>query len=201
MKNNRGILLRAGKLFLIFTLLCGVVYTGAATGLAQLLFPYQANGSIIEVNGVRYGSELLGQYYTDDAHLWGRIMVLDTTTYRDENGKALLYAGPSNLSPASVEFQELVSRRAAKLRAADPDMGDAPIPEDLVTCSGSGLDPDISPAAAEYQVARVAKASGKTQEEVRAIIRKCTTGRFLGLFGEPAVNVLKVNLMLDGILS
>ena len=112
-----------------------------------------------------------------------------------------MYAAPSNLSPASEEYKALVAKRVAKLRAADPDMGEKPVPVDLVTCSGSGLDPDISPAAADYQVARIAKASGQSEAVVLDIIEKCTTGRFLGLFGEPRVNVLKVNLMLDGILQ
>lgn len=200
MKIWKGILPKATILFLIFTVLCGVAYTGVVTGFAQTFFPEKANGSIIEVDGVKYGSCLLAQQYTDDAHMWGRIMNLDVSTYKDENGKALLYAAPSNLSPESKEYAALVAERVEKIRAANPNMGDTPIPEDLVTCSGSGLDPDISPAAAEYQVARIAAASGKTENEVREIIDKCTTGKFLGVFGEETVNVLKVNLMLDGIL-
>lgn len=200
MKTLKTVLPRAGAIFLIFALLCGGVYTLAMTGLAQLLFPEKANGSMIEANGVKY-STLMGQQYTDDAHLWGRIMNLNVTTYKDENGRALLYASPSNLSPASEKYAQLVAERVAKLKAADPEMGDAPVPEELVTCSGSGLDPDISPAAADYQVSRIAKASGKSEDDVRAIIKKCTTGRFLGVFGEPTVNVLEVNLMLDGKIS
>ncbi len=200
MKTFKNVLPRAAMIFLLFTLLCGVVYTGAVTGIAQILFPDKANGSIIEVGGVKYGSELLGQYYTDDAHMWGRIMNLDVTTYKDAGGKTLLYSAPSNLSPASVEYADLVAERVKKIQASNPARGDTPIPVDLVTCSGSGLDPDISPAAAEYQVARIAAASGKSEAEVRDIIRQCTAGRYLGIFGEETVNVLKVNLMLDGIL-
>ncbi len=201
MKTLKNILPRAAILFLCFTLLCGVIYTGVVTGLAQLIFPNQANGSIIEIDGKKYGCELLGQQYTDDAHMWGRIMKIDVSTYRDEDGKILMYAQPSNLSPASEEYAALVAERVAKLRAANPDMDQTAVPVDLVTCSGSGLDPDISPAAAEYQVARIAKASGKTVDEVQRIIEKCTSGRFLGIFGEKTVNVLKVNLMLDGTLQ
>lgn len=201
MRTVKNVLPRAAMLFLVFTLLCGVVYTGAVTGFAQAFFPEKANGSIIEVDGVKYGSSLLAQQYTDDAHLWGRIMNLDVSTYQDENGKTLLYSAPSNLSPESAEYAALVAERVEKIKASNPDMGDTPIPEDLVTCSGSGLDPHISPAAAEYQVARVANASGKSEEEVRDIISQCTTGRFLGVFGEGTVNVLKVNLILDGILA
>ena len=200
MKKIKSILPRAAMLLLVFTVVCGVLYTLAVTGIAQIFFPHQANGSIIEVDGKRYGSELLGQQYTDESHMWGRIMKLDVRTYRDEDGKALLYAVPSNLSPASEEYEQLVAQRVEKLRAADPERGDAPIPVDLVTCSGSGLDPHISPAAAEYQVPRLARATGRSEDEVRDIIKDCTDGRFLGLFGEERVNVLEVNLRLDGIL-
>ena len=200
MKKIKSILPRAAMLLLVFTVVCGVLYTLAVTGIAQIFFPHQANGSIIEVDGKRYGSELLGQQYTDEGHMWGRIMKLDVSTYRDEDGKALLYAVPSNLSPASEEYEQLVAQRVEKLREADPERGDTPIPVDLVTCSGSGLDPHISPAAAEYQVPRLARATGRSEDEVRDIIKDCTDGRFLGLFGEERVNVLEVNLRLDGIL-
>ena len=182
-------------------MVCGILYTGVVTGIAQLIFPDKANGSIIEVDGKKYGCELLGQQYTDDTHMWGRIMNLDVSTYKDENGKTLMYAAPSNLSPASGEYEALVAERVEKLRAANPDMDEEAVPVDLVTCSGSGLDPHISPAAAEYQVARIAKARGITEEAVQEIIEKCTDGKFLGIFGEETVNVLKVNLMLDGILE
>lgn len=199
MKVRKGIVPKAVIIFLLFTGICGVIYTGVVTGLAQLIFPNKANGSIIEVDGKKYGSELLGQQYTDDAHMWGRIMNIDVSTYKDENGKTLLYAAPSNLSPASDEYERLIEERVKKLRAANPEMDETAIPVDLVTCTGSGLDPHISPAAAEYQVPRIADASGKSEEDIREIIEKCTDGRFLGIFGEKTVNVLKVNLMLDGI--
>lgn len=201
MKTIKQILPRAAVIFLIFTFICGVLYTGIVIGLAQIIFPKQANGSIIEVDGKKYGCELLGQQYTDDGHLWGRIMNIDVSTYTDENGKVVMYAAPSNLSPASGEYSELVAQRVEKLRAANPNMDEKAIPVDLVTCSGSGLDPHISPAAADYQVARIAEARGLSETTVRGIIEKCTDGRFLGVFGEETVNVLNVNLMLDGILE
>lgn len=201
MKMVKSIFPKALMIFLIFSVVCGILYTGAVTGLAQLFFPDKANGSIIEADGKKYGCELLGQQYTDDAHMWGRIMNIDVSTYKDKDGNTLMYAAPSNLSPASEEYEALVAERVEKLRAANPDMDETAIPVDLVTCSGSGLDPHISPAAAEYQAARIAKANGMTEDEVRAIIEKCTSGRFLGVFGEETVNVLKVNLMLDGILE
>lgn len=200
MKTLKSVLPRAALILLIFTILCGVLYTGLVTGIAQLLFPHKANGSLIEVDGKQYGSALMAQQFTGDGYLWGRIMNLDVSTYTDEDGKALLYATPSNLTPASPEYEALVAERVAKLRAANPDRGDEPVPVDLVTCSGSGLDPHISPAAAEYQVPRIAQARGMTEEAVRAVITQCTDGRFLGLFGEETVNVLEANLRLDGIL-
>ncbi|WP_050698273.1 potassium-transporting ATPase subunit KdpC [Anaeromassilibacillus senegalensis] len=200
MKAMKSTLLRTVLFSLTFTIICGVIYTALVTGIAQLLFPKQANGSIIEVGGKKYGCELLGQQYTDDAHLWGRIMKVDVGTFTAEDGTPLMYAAPSNLSPASEEYQALVRERIEKLRAANPDMDETAIPVDLVTCSGSGLDPHISPAAAEYQVPRLAKANQITEDEIRAMIRECTDGKWLGLFGEETVNVLEVNLRLDGIL-
>lgn len=201
MKTIKNVLTKAAIIFLIFTVVCGIFYTGIVTGLAQLIFPKQANGSIIEVDGKKYGCELLGQQYADEAHMWGRIMNIDVSTYKDENGKTLMYAAPSNLSPASEEYEVLVAKRVEMLRAANPHMNETAVPVDLVTCSGSGLDPHISPAAAEYQVGRIAEANDMTESQVREIIEKCTDGKFLGVFGEDTVNVLKVNLMLDGILK
>lgn len=201
MKQCKSVLSKAAAIFLLFTLLCGVVYTAVVTGAAQLFFPKQANGSIIEVDGKKYGCELLGQQYTGEEYMWGRIMNLDVSTYQDQNGETLLYAVPSNLSPASEEYEALVKERVEKLRAANPDMDESAVPVDLVTCSGSGLDPHISPAAAAYQVARIAKARGISEQAVQEIIAACSSGRFLGVFGEETVNVLKVNLMLDGILK
>lgn len=200
MKTLRNVFPKAFMIFLLFTVICGGAYTGVITAAAQLIFPDKANGSLIEVDGKKYGCELLGQQYTDEEHMWGRIMNIEVSTYKDENGKMLMYAVPSNLSPASEEFEALVAERVDMLRKANPHMDETAIPVDLVTCSGSGLDPHISPAAAEYQVERIAEANDMTEDEVRAIIKQCTNGRFLGIFGEETVNVLKVNLMLDGIL-
>ena len=197
----RNLFSRAVRFFILCTVVCGILYTGLITGAAAVLFPYQSQGSLIEVGGKKYGSELVGQPYSDPAHLWGRVMDLDVSTYKDSQGRPLLYAGPSNVSPASAGYGRLVAQRVAQLQAADPHMGDTPVPVDLVTGSGSGLDPAISPAAAAYQVKRIARARSMSPDQVQAVIDRCTTGRFLGIFGEPTVNVLKVNLMLDGILS
>ena len=128
-------------------------------------------------------------------------MNINTKQFVDEDGNPVMYSWASNKSPASDEYAELVAERVEALRAANPDMDETAIPVDLVTCSGSGLDPEISPAAAEYQVPRIAEARGMSEEEVQQIIDKYTTGRWLGVFGEPRVNVLKVNLALDGILE
>ena len=201
MKTLKQILPRAAVIFLIFTIIFGVLYTGLVTGITQLILPDRANGSIIEVDGKSYGCELLGQQYSDESHMWGRIMNVDVTTFTDKDGNLLMYASPSNISPASEEFEAIVSERVEMLRRFNPDMDETAVPVELVTCSGSGLDPHISPSAAEYQIPRVAKANGMTEDEVRYIVEKCTSGRFLGVFGEGTVNVLKVNLTLDGILK
>lgn len=194
----KGIASRALGVFALFTIVCGLGYTLVVTGVAQLVFPYQANGSLITVGGKVVGSELIGQNFDDEAHMWGRIQ--NVSIVEGEDGELMAYGAPSNLSPASEEYRQLVDARVKKIRAANPDADMDAVPVDLVTCSGSGLDPEISPDAAEYQVPRLAKATGKSKDEVRDIIARCTRGRFLGVFGEPTVNVLKVNLMLDGAL-
>lgn len=194
----KGIASRALGVFALFTVVCGLGYTLVVTGVAQLAFPYQANGSLITVDGKVVGSELIGQNFDDEAHMWGRIQ--NVSIVKGEDGELMAYGTPSNLSPASEEYRQLVDARVKKIRASNPDAGMDAVPVDLVTCSGSGLDPEISPDAAEYQVPRLAKATGKSEGEVREIIAQCTKGRFLGVFGEPTVNVLKVNLMLDGAL-
>lgn len=201
MNTIKTILPRAVLFLLVFTVICGVIYTTAVTAISQTVFRGPANGSIIEVDGKKYGSEFLGQQFTDDAHMWGRIMNVDVSTYTDKNGKSLMYAGPSNLSPASDEYAQLVSERAEKIKNAHTEKANTPIPVDLVTCSGSGLDPQISVAAAQYQVERIAKNNNISAENVKQIIEKCTDHKFLGILGEERVNVLKVNLMLEGILK
>lgn len=194
----KGIASRALGVFALFTIVCGLGYTLVVTGVVQLAFPYQANGSLITVDGKVVGSELIGQNFDDEAHMWGRIQ--NVSIVEGEDGELMAYGAPSNLSPASEEYRQLIDARVKKIRAANPDADMDAVPVDLVTCSGSGLDPEISPDAAEYQVPRLAKATGKSEGEVHEIIAQCTKGRFLGVFGEPTVNVLKVNLMLDGAL-
>lgn len=193
----KGIASRALGVFALFTVVCGLGYTLVVTGVAQVAFPYRANGSLIKIDGKIMGSELIGQNFEDDGHMWGRIQ--NVSIVEGEDGELMAYGAPSNLSPASEEYRQLVGERVEKIRAANPDAEMDAVPVDLVTCSGSGLDPEISPDAAEYQVPRLAKATGKSEDEVRDIIAQCSKGRFLGVFGEPTVNVLKVNLMLDGV--
>lgn len=193
--------IRALGLVVLMTILCGFLYTLVCTGVNQLLFPHQANGSVIEIDGRIYGSELLAQQFTQPEHLWGRPMSLDLTSFTDEEGKPVMYAWATNKSPAGEDEDAMIQRRIDALLKADPSMAGTSIPVDLVTVSGSGLDPEISPEAAAYQVHRIAEARGISEEEVQSVIDKYTTGRFLGIFGESRVNVLKVNLALDGILS
>ncbi len=201
MNNIKSLFTNAILSFVVFTLVCGVLYTGAITAIAQVVFPEKSNGSIIEVDGKKYGSKLVAQQYTDEKHMWGRIMKIDTGTFTDENGNKLMYSVPSNLSPASEEYNELVSQRVKAIKSYHEYNADKPIPVDLVTGSGSGLDPHISLAAAQYQIKRIADNNNMTESQVEEIVKKCTEKPFLGFLGETTVNVLKVNLMIDGILS
>lgn len=201
MKQVKSVAAKAGILLLIFTILCGVIYPIFITGISQIFFKNKANGSIIEVDGKKYGSVLLAQKFAGNEYLWGRVMNIDTKTFKDDDGNPLMYAAPSNLSPASEEYKKIVAERVDKIKKANPQEGNTPIPVDLVTCSGSGLDPNISVAAAEYQIGRIAKSRGISSKKVNEIIKKYTKGRFLGVFGEETVNVLQVNLALDGILK
>jgi potassium-transporting ATPase KdpC subunit len=177
---------------LILTVLTGLVYPLAVTGLAQLFFPDQANGSLIVRNGKVIGSKLIGQYFDKPEYFWSRPSATAPFPY---NAAA---SGGSNLGPTNPALIEAVKARAAALRAADPG-NDSPIPVDLVTASGSGLDPHISPAAALYQVKRVARARGLDETTVHTLVAQHTEGRQFGLLGERRVNVLELNLGLDAL--
>jgi K+-transporting ATPase ATPase C chain len=178
--------------FFLLTLITGVLYPLAVTGLAQLLFPRQANGSLIVREGVTLGSELIGQSFSDPKYFWGRP---SSTTGFPYNAAA---SSGSNLGPSNPALIDAVKARIAALRAADPG-NTQPIPVDLVTASASGLDPHISVAAALYQVPRVARAHGLPESAVIELIDRYTEGRQFGIFGEPRVNILLLNLALDGI--
>ena len=171
----------------LLTVLTGVIYPLAVTGIAQALFRHQANGSLISDNGETVGSELIGQPFSDPRYFWGR---LSATGYdaADSSG--------SNYGPTNPALLEAIQARIDALKAVDPD-NQEPIPVDLVTSSASGLDPDISPAAAQYQVPRVARYRGLSEEQVSALVGRFSEGRQFGILGEPRVNVLKLNLALD----
>ncbi|HXF92745.1 MAG TPA: potassium-transporting ATPase subunit KdpC [Nitrospiraceae bacterium] len=175
---------------LLLTMLMGLLYPLAITGIAQTLFPHQANGSLIVQNGRVVGSSLIGQPFDDPKYFWSRPSATSPFPY---NAAA---SSGWNLGPTNPALMKAVQDRIAVLKDADPD-NPAPVPIDLVTTSGSGLDPHISPAAAEYQIRRVARARGMDEAAVRRLVARHTQGRQLGFLGEPRVNVLELNLALD----
>ena len=176
---------------LILTAITGIVYPLVVTGIAQAVFPYQAGGSLIVKDGKVVGSALIGQPFDDPKYFWGRPSATSPFGYNAASSSG------SNLSPTNPALIAAVEGRVEALRTADPT-NKAAVPVDLVTASGSGLDPHISPAAALYQVSRVARERKLAPDAVRALVDQHTEGRFLGLLGEPRVNVLALNLALDG---
>lgn len=186
-----SVLRPAATLLALFTLVTGVAYPLAVTGIAQAIFPAQANGSLVEVNGRVVGSSLMGQPFDDPRYFWGRPSATGPSPY---NASA---STGSNLGPTNPALATAVRERVAALRAADPEQASMPIPVDLVTASGSGLDPHVSPAAALYQVHRVARVRGVPEDRVRALVEAHVEVRTLGVLGEPRVNVLLLNLALD----
>jgi len=185
-------------MLLICTLITGVIYPLAVTGIAQVVFPRQANGSLIVIDGKTYGSELIGQQFDEPKYFWGRLSATGDFPYNAFNAETLTGSSGSNYGPLNPALTDMVQARIDALKAADPD-NTLPIPVDLVTASGSGLDPHISIAAAQYQVHRVATARGLDAADVQALVDKYTEGRQFGFLGEPRVNVLLLNLALDGL--
>jgi K+-transporting ATPase ATPase C chain len=181
------------------TIITGVIYPLLITGIAQVAFPFQANGSLITgANGQPVGSALIGQQFDDPKYFWGRLSATGPVPYTAFNADKLTGSSGSNYGPLNPALTDAVQARIDALKAADPSNTLA-IPVDLVTASGSGLDPQISPAAAEYQVHRVSKARGLDAARVRELVAKHTDGRTLGILGEPRVNVLELNLDLDSL--
>jgi len=178
-------------MLVVLTVLTGIIYPAIVTGIAQLVFPRQANGSLIVKDGKVVGSALIGQPFDDPKYFWGRPSATSPFGYNAASSSG------SNLSPTNPALIKSVQERVDALRAADPG-NTAPVPVDLVTASGSGLDPHISPAAALYQVNRVAKARKLDPAAVRDLVERNTEGRQFGFLGEPRINVLALNLALDG---
>jgi len=185
-----GQLLPAVRMLIVLSILTGVVYPYLVTGIAQVAFPRAANGSLIVDNGKALGSNLIGQPFDDPKYFWSRPSATSPQPY---NAAA---SSGSNQGPRNPALADAVTGRIKALRDADPD-NNVPVPVDLVTASGSGLDPDISIAAADYQIHRVAKARGISEDKVRALVADNTNGRTFGVLGEPRVNVLRLNLSLD----
>lgn len=176
-------------IFLLLTIVTGLLYPGLVTVIGRLAFQHEVTGSVLTRDGKPVGSRLLGQSFSDPGHFWGRPSATGPQPY---NGGA---SSGSNLAATNPALEQAVGERIAALRAAGLVTG--PVPIDLVTASGSGLDPQISPAAAEFQVARVARAHGIAESEVRRLVEQATEGRTFGILGEPRVNVLELNLALD----
>jgi len=185
-------------ILLILTIITGVIHPLVVTGIAQVVFPHQANGSIISVDGKARGSELIGQQFDNPRYFWGRISATGTFPYNAFDAGTLTGSSGSNYGPLNPALKNMIQARIDALKAADPD-NPLPIPVDLVTASGSGLDPHVSIAAALYQVHRVARARGLSEEAVKTLVDQYTEGRQFGLFGEPRVNILLLNLALDGL--
>jgi K+-transporting ATPase ATPase C chain len=178
----------------VFTVITGVVYPLIVTGIAQLVFPHEANGSLIISNGKSVGSSLIGQSFSNPKYFWSRPSATSPTPYNAANSSG------SNLGPLNPALIENVKTRIEQLNTADPASKQL-VPVDLVTASGSGLDPDISPASAEYQVPRIAKLRDLDESKVRELVAKHNRNRQLGILGEPRINVLELNLALDDLQS
>lgn len=204
------VLRKAFVISIVFMVLCGIIYPLVLTGISQLAFKKQANGSVIVLQGKEVGSEFIGQNFTDPKFFKGRVSAVNYNTYDKEDTIAnkdgeIAYggvaSGSQNLAPSNGALAERVQQDIEEFLKTHPEVKKEDIPTDLLTSSGSGLDPDISPQSAKIQIPEVSKASGITQEELQKIVDKYTVDRSFGVFGEPRVNVLKVNLEIASILK
>lgn len=204
------LLIRAVAISFVFLVLCGIIYPLGMTGLSQMFFHKQANGSILERDGKAVGSELLGQKFSDESYFHGRVSGVNYNTYKkedtlhDENGKTAytgVASGSANLAPSNPALMERVSKDMEEFLKAHPGVNKESIPGDLLTSSGSGLDPHISPEAARIQIPLISRATGISVDELEAWVEKQTEDRDLGIFGEPRVNILKLNLEIAGRLK
>lgn len=201
---------RSVMLSVVLLLLCGVLYPLAMTGVSQIAFNKKANGSIIVMDGKEIGSELIGQNFTDPRFFRGRVSAVNYNTYTvedtkpDSSGKIAysgVASGSQNLAPSNAALTDRVQKDIEDFLKTHPGVRKEDIPTDLLTSSGSGLDPDISPEAAAIQITAVSKATGIANSDIKNIVKKYTVGKALGIFGEPRVNVLKVNLEIAAILK
>lgn len=197
------IFVRALTVSIALLVLCGLIYPLAMTGISQLIFPKQANGSLTQLNGEAVGSELLGQNFTDARYFHGRVSAYNYNTYKaedtrpDSEGKTAypgVSSGSANLAPSNPALEERVQKDLEEFLKAHPEAKKEEIPTDLLTSSGSGLDPHISPAAAKIQIPAISKATGISTADLENLVGKYTEGRQFGIFGEPRVNILKLNL-------
>lgn len=196
-------LIKAALLSVVLMIICGIIYPLAMTGISQIIFPKQANGSIIEKNGEKVGSEFLGQKFEDPRFFKGRVSAVNYNTYKkedavpDKDGKTSytgVSSGSANLAPSNPALIERVSEDIDRFLKENPTVKKEDIPTDLLTSSGSGLDPHISPAAAKIQIPAISKATGISEDNLTTLVEKYTEERTFGIFGEPRVNVLKLNL-------
>lgn len=183
-------------------ILCGVIYPLLMTGISQLIFNKQANGSIIKVDGKEVGSELIGQNFTESEFFRGRVSAVNYNTYTEDSKEySGVSSGSQNLAPSSAALKERVEKDINDFLATNPSVKRENIPTDLLTSSGSGLDPDISPSSAKIQIPAVSKASGISEDDLDKLVDKYTEGRTFGVFGEPRVNVLKLNLEIAQLIK
>lgn len=202
MEKTKNYILRSFILILLITFLCGGVYTSLVTMLAQIFFKDKANGSMIEIDGINYGSSLIGQPFSGNRYMWGRFSNVESDFVKvtAPKGKTIFYPMAANISPAGIKYEKLIKQRINKIKSVHTEKENIPIPVELITGSSSGLDPHISYNTAIYQIERLERVRKMDKSTIKEIIDKCTDDKLMEMIGSKAVNVFKVNLYLDGIL-